>query len=202
MTSKMATSSASTVLNIPELLEMILLRCQLRDLLFAQGVCTMGRDVIRDTESLQRALFFQQATEQVAIFQSVFQPVKRSHIFGECLGFENEDGAVVNCSGDGRRVFEGQFSLMDSVDQMNDLDPNMPKCRPFLIPVLLEVFLVPRGLLRYRVRSTHLLRPRHQEQYGSHTRRAISRSLVATDVDLPATARVCTHARSGRQEWA
>ncbi|KAK4922532.1 hypothetical protein LTR49_010232 [Elasticomyces elasticus] len=46
------------VLNLPELLEAILLRLPIRDLLFAQKVCKIWKLTIDTTLSIQKALFF------------------------------------------------------------------------------------------------------------------------------------------------
>src|SRR5207253_420563 len=54
--------AAAPVLEIPELLEAILFRLPIRDLLLAQRVSRQWRDIISNSLSLQQALFFRPAT--------------------------------------------------------------------------------------------------------------------------------------------
>ncbi|KAK5736210.1 hypothetical protein LTR17_007550 [Elasticomyces elasticus] len=51
-------AAAQQVLNLPDLLEPILLSLPMRDLLFAQKVCKTWKAMIDDCSSLQKALFF------------------------------------------------------------------------------------------------------------------------------------------------
>ncbi|KAK3115459.1 hypothetical protein LTR53_005161 [Teratosphaeriaceae sp. CCFEE 6253] len=53
---------AMKVFAVPELLENILLRLALRDLLFASTVCTTWRSTVAGSPSIQRALFYKPGT--------------------------------------------------------------------------------------------------------------------------------------------
>ncbi|TRX96373.1 hypothetical protein FHL15_002645 [Xylaria flabelliformis] len=56
-------SAVQTVINIPELLQLILLQCDIRTLLTgARGVSLLWRDTIDSTQAIQKALFFQPDT--------------------------------------------------------------------------------------------------------------------------------------------
>ncbi|KAK3630919.1 hypothetical protein LTR56_017192 [Elasticomyces elasticus] len=55
-------ASCSQALAVPELLENMLLQLPIRDLLFAQKVCTEWKDVIDTSPSIQRALFLKPGT--------------------------------------------------------------------------------------------------------------------------------------------
>lgn len=55
-----------------KLLEMVLLRLPLKDLLFAQSVCKTWKNTIDNSADLQKALFFQPAASEVAYFHQSF----------------------------------------------------------------------------------------------------------------------------------
>ena len=65
-----STTPFQQVLATPELLEMILLRLGLKDLLFAHAVCMDWKAVIDRSPFLQKALFFQPATTKAAFSHS------------------------------------------------------------------------------------------------------------------------------------
>ncbi|KAI0858836.1 hypothetical protein F4860DRAFT_516486 [Xylaria cubensis] len=59
----MSSSAVQTVINIPELLQLILLQCDMRTLLTgARGVSLLWRDIIDSTPAIQKALFFRPDT--------------------------------------------------------------------------------------------------------------------------------------------
>lgn len=67
MASPMAVNS---VFATPELVEGILIHLPLKDLLFAQAVCTYWKAVIDGSQLLQKALFFRPATSDVAFWHA------------------------------------------------------------------------------------------------------------------------------------
>ncbi|KAK5119514.1 hypothetical protein LTR85_007614 [Meristemomyces frigidus] len=60
--------ACTRVLGTAELLEMILLRLPMKDLLFAHAVCRQWKSTIDDTARLQQALFFRSATPEPVEF--------------------------------------------------------------------------------------------------------------------------------------
>jgi F-box domain len=76
----MASPCLDTVFSIPELLETVLLQLSLRDLLHAQRVSQVWKDIIKNSPLLQKKLFFQPISDEDhepefnPFFQSLFPP--------------------------------------------------------------------------------------------------------------------------------
>lgn len=143
------------VLSTTELLEMILLQLPLKDLLLAQRVSTKWKAVIDASPDLQKALFFQPATSQIAFFHagSMYHP----HGFenGYFGGFfylcppDNDHLAAVGRYEKSRnqrsgKAFSSDSALISSVAQMKQdreaLRSVVSRTPVFLNPLLLAKF--------------------------------------------------------------
>ena len=105
--SQVVHTAAQQVLLTTELVEKILLHVPLKDLLFAQSVCMKWKAVIEGSTILQKALFFQPATTETALFH------------GECSGLSSRDEPLCNL-GDHEDFF--YLCPLDAVDLVQEFE--------------------------------------------------------------------------------
>ncbi|KAK3072205.1 hypothetical protein LTR53_007236 [Teratosphaeriaceae sp. CCFEE 6253] len=107
---------AMKVFAVPELLENILLRLRLRDLLFASTVCTIWKSIVAGSPSIQRALFYKPGT-----IADVAKP-------------EDDEIAQVERREDGYALNPFLFELNGADMEWTSVPPEVLYCESLLVP--------------------------------------------------------------------